>query len=492
MRMGMTSGRKKALGFLAVLFSAVLAHGQGACFPAGISLTTTGTLLNSPTRVISYSQIRVCSEPASGTPCTPLQTIYTTPALTTQLANPFQADAYGNFHFCVVSPSTVHIQISGPQVTTQDIPYVTLGVGSGTTTNPCGVLYDVQINDPLGTFGCDTGIFQEFPTTHTVTDYIVDAKQKVDVSDTTHSGLICQGHSNGATVDSAFCNQPSSTFSTTNGGYGLFPPDNAPASTSQVIGISSLTPTNVVTDYGTLPFYHTQWESASSTIVLAGIDSGTDGTNYVLTSGNLNANSNQCPSSLTTGVTAIFVATHTSTSTAPTFQLCGLGSPTSIFKNSTTGEVALLAGDIYDTGTGSNTVLQWNGVTSHWDLLTPSISANFNRVFQYFYPGVPASGANSVLGAPEAVTFPANFSGTNLVSAASCGTNPASSAVFTVYDDTASATLGTITLNSSCTATFATTGGLAQAVAQNHRVRVQITTTDASVANVLIMLRAGG
>ena len=186
---------------LAVMFSSLYVYGQGACFPAGISQTTTSTLNNSTVRVLSFANIRVCTEPASGTPCTPLTNIYTTPALSTPLANPFQADQYGNFHFCVSSPSTVHIQISAPQVTTQDIPNVTLGVGGGGGgTSPCGVLYDVQINDPLGTFGCDTGIFTENPGTHTVSDTIVQATQQFQNPTTTATWFEILGFSNGSTI----------------------------------------------------------------------------------------------------------------------------------------------------------------------------------------------------------------------------------------------------------------------------------------------------
>src|ERR1039458_6399716 len=66
---------RKLLLFLTVLFSAGYAVGQGACYPDGSATTVTSTLNNSQVRVISYAGIRVCTEPASGTPCTPLTTI---------------------------------------------------------------------------------------------------------------------------------------------------------------------------------------------------------------------------------------------------------------------------------------------------------------------------------------------------------------------------------------------------------------------------------
>src|ERR1039458_406802 len=130
--------------------------------------------------------------------------------LVTAGPNPFTADNEGNYRFCVSSPSTVHIQVSGPQVVTQDIPNVTLGIGSSSGgLIPCGVPNDVQLFLNSTNLGCDTGIFTENPSTHTVTDTIVNATQEVDVSDPTHSGLIDLGHSNGTTVDAHFLFGPS-------------------------------------------------------------------------------------------------------------------------------------------------------------------------------------------------------------------------------------------------------------------------------------------
>lgn len=249
---------------LAILFAALSPFAVSQTTPFGYTnnvFAPTGTLNNSPVRIVSFGTIRVCTEPASGTPCTPLATIYKDAALTQVQSNPFQTDKEGNYTFFVPA-GTYHIQQSGPQVATTDIPYIQFGVGGGGGGNcPGGTLFDVQINNPLGTCGADPGIFQEFPSTHTMTDTILQAFQQVNVSDATHSGQVCQGHSNGTIVDSAYCTQPSPTFSTTAGGYVLFPPDNAPAAVGDVVTVTSITPTNVQTQYGTLPGYPTQFIS---------------------------------------------------------------------------------------------------------------------------------------------------------------------------------------------------------------------------------------
>lgn len=65
---------------------------------------------------IAGATIRVCQPTATGTPCTPLATIYTDATLTVTTPNPFQADGIGNYHFYAPAGRYV-VQISGPQVT---------------------------------------------------------------------------------------------------------------------------------------------------------------------------------------------------------------------------------------------------------------------------------------------------------------------------------------------------------------------------------------
>jgi hypothetical protein len=48
---------------------------------------------------VSDATIRVCASTATGTPCTPLATIYTDATLTVPASNPFQSDGIGNYHF---------------------------------------------------------------------------------------------------------------------------------------------------------------------------------------------------------------------------------------------------------------------------------------------------------------------------------------------------------------------------------------------------------
>jgi hypothetical protein len=62
---------------------------------------------------------------ASGQPCTPLALIYSDAALTQALANPTTTDGLGNYFF-YAAPGKYEIEISGPAITTKQIPNVIL------------------------------------------------------------------------------------------------------------------------------------------------------------------------------------------------------------------------------------------------------------------------------------------------------------------------------------------------------------------------------
>lgn len=75
---------------------------------------------------ISGATITICQATATGTPCSPLATIYTDATLTVPAPNPFQGDGIGNYHFYAPAGRYV-VQISGPGI-------------SGTVTYPDTIL----------------------------------------------------------------------------------------------------------------------------------------------------------------------------------------------------------------------------------------------------------------------------------------------------------------------------------------------------------------
>lgn len=74
---------------------------------------------------LAGATIRVCAMPATGQPCTPLAQIYSDAALTQALANPTTSDGLGNYFF-YAAPGKYEIEISGPGITTKQIPNVIL------------------------------------------------------------------------------------------------------------------------------------------------------------------------------------------------------------------------------------------------------------------------------------------------------------------------------------------------------------------------------
>ena len=65
---------------------------------------------------VGNATVTVCQSTATGTPCSPLATIYTDATLTVPAPNPFQSDGIGNYHFYAPSGRYV-IQLSAPQIT---------------------------------------------------------------------------------------------------------------------------------------------------------------------------------------------------------------------------------------------------------------------------------------------------------------------------------------------------------------------------------------
>ena len=74
---------------------------------------------------LAGATVRVCAMPASGQPCTPLALIYSDVGLTQALSNPTTSDGLGNYSF-YAAPGRYEIEISGPGITTKQLPNVVL------------------------------------------------------------------------------------------------------------------------------------------------------------------------------------------------------------------------------------------------------------------------------------------------------------------------------------------------------------------------------
>jgi hypothetical protein len=101
------------------------AHGQGS--------RKDDIVFNSRGVPLAGAGVRVCTMPATGQPCTPLASIYSDAGLTQALANPTTTDGMGNYFF-YAAPGRYEIEISGPGITTKQIPNVILPSDPSTPT----------------------------------------------------------------------------------------------------------------------------------------------------------------------------------------------------------------------------------------------------------------------------------------------------------------------------------------------------------------------
>src|SRR5882672_10547097 len=117
---------KIAMGFLWALMMLALHVWPGVVSPAhGQGSRKDDIVFNTRGVPLAGATVRVCAMPASGQPCTPLALIYSDAALTQALAYPTTTAGLGNY-FSYAAPGKYEIEISGPAITTKQIPNVIL------------------------------------------------------------------------------------------------------------------------------------------------------------------------------------------------------------------------------------------------------------------------------------------------------------------------------------------------------------------------------
>jgi len=121
------AGAVCSLAVLLSLVAAVTSYGQGS--------RKDDIVFGPSGHPIAGATVRVCQATATGTPCTPLATLYTDATLTTTAPNPLQADGIGNYHF-YASAGRYMIQITGPGISgTMIYPDVILAPDVSSTSN---------------------------------------------------------------------------------------------------------------------------------------------------------------------------------------------------------------------------------------------------------------------------------------------------------------------------------------------------------------------
>jgi len=106
--------------FLLFFVFAMTAFGQAASRYDGVLIDQNG-------KPVVGMNVRVCTTPATGQPCTPLANVYTNSGLTFPAQNPLTTDFLGNFYFYVTS-GIYELEFSGPGIITKQVPDVTITV----------------------------------------------------------------------------------------------------------------------------------------------------------------------------------------------------------------------------------------------------------------------------------------------------------------------------------------------------------------------------
>jgi hypothetical protein len=118
--------RARTMTFLCALLTLALHLWPGAVVPTHAQGSRKDDIVfNSRGIPLAGATVRVCTMPASGQPCAPLAQIYSDSGLSQALANPTTTDGLGNYFF-YAAPGQYEIEISGPSITTQQIPNVIL------------------------------------------------------------------------------------------------------------------------------------------------------------------------------------------------------------------------------------------------------------------------------------------------------------------------------------------------------------------------------
>ncbi len=123
---GTAKARVKRMAFFWAFLAVALHVWPGIVPPAQAQGSRKDDIVfNSRGVPLAGATVRVCAMPATGQPCTPLALIYSDAALTQALANPTATDGLGNYFF-YAAPGKYEIEISGPGITTKQIPNVIL------------------------------------------------------------------------------------------------------------------------------------------------------------------------------------------------------------------------------------------------------------------------------------------------------------------------------------------------------------------------------
>ena len=144
-------GARTAAGILGVIILLLLTLSANAQTLTGFSVY--GQIVDQTGKPAPFSQLRVCAQTGGGTPCSPLSTIYSDPALTHVISNPITTDSRGNYNIFVSAGYYIlQFTVTGSG-TYSYVASATVGGGGGGGGNPGGVFHSTQFQQDASTFG---------------------------------------------------------------------------------------------------------------------------------------------------------------------------------------------------------------------------------------------------------------------------------------------------------------------------------------------------
>ena len=153
------------------------------------------------------ASVRICLITANGVPCsTTGVSLFSDYMLTQPVANPFNADQYGNYKvFLAAGLYSVQIFLPGggqPSYTYYEAVSASASGGGGGGGNPAGVFSDVQLFQTSSSFGADSGFLQNNSTTHDLHQRQID---NIPYASQYCTFSLCQVTPNGITASSSTC-----------------------------------------------------------------------------------------------------------------------------------------------------------------------------------------------------------------------------------------------------------------------------------------------
>lgn len=139
---------RRLIDLMIVLCLPAMVLAQGSRFDANVVTSANNVPYGSQATLytVPFAFIKVCAYPTAGNPCTNVVNVYSDPALTQAITQPFQADVHGHFGFWISSGAYAYNAQSTGGTNYGNFPFTVAGTGGGSATFPStpGLVYSLS------------------------------------------------------------------------------------------------------------------------------------------------------------------------------------------------------------------------------------------------------------------------------------------------------------------------------------------------------------